>query len=265
MQRAILTASDAAVRYPGAKQHAVEGATLEVGPGVALGVVGESGSGKTTLGRALVGLINPTSGSIDVEGRPWSEVRRTDLERRRVQMIFQDPYGSLNPGLSALGAVAEVLEVWERLGRRSASQRAAELLDRVGLPPDAMRRRPAELSGGQCQRVGIARALACSPTVLVADEPTSSLDVSVQAQILNLLLDLRAQAELALVLISHDLAVIRYMTDEALVMLEGRIVERGATAHLLEAPSHPYTQRLVASIPGRASAHGRDLPPEATR
>ena len=258
MSLAILAVSDAAVRYPGARAYAVEGATLEVPAGVAIGVVGESGSGKTTLGRALVGLIDPTAGTVEVEGRPWREVRRTDPQRRRVQMIFQDPYGSLNPGLSALEAVTEVLDVWERLGRRSASQRAAELLDRVGLSPDAMRRRPRELSGGQCQRVGIARALACSPTVLVADEPTSSLDVSVQAQILNLLLDLRAQNQLALVLISHDLAVVRYMTDEALVMLEGRIVERGATAQLLEAPAHPYTQRLVASIPGRGSAFGRD-------
>ncbi len=260
MSQPILTASEAGVRYPGAATPALENATMDVHAGTSVGIVGESGSGKTTFGRVLVGLLHPSSGSVLVDGRAWKDVRRTDAQRRNVQMIFQDPYGSLNGGMSGLDAVAEVLEHWEGLGRREARDRAGELLTQVGLPKDAMRRRPRELSGGQCQRVGIARALACSPSVLIADEPTSSLDVSVQAQILNLLLELRRQRELALVLISHDLAVIRYMTEEALVMKEGQVVERGSTYQLLEAPGHPYTQSLVESIPGWAGRTRRDTP-----
>jgi ABC-type glutathione transport system ATPase component len=169
-------------------------------------------------------------------------------------MVFQDPYGALNPARSAIDTVAEVFQVLDRLARGEARSRAARLLSEVGLSDDAATRRPGRLSGGQCQRVVIARALACEPEVLVADEPTSALDVSVQAQILNLLLDLRERREFALVLISHDLGVVRYATTEALVMCEGDVVERGHTAELLDNPQHPYTRLLVSSIPGREEA-----------
>ena len=166
-------------------------------------------------------------------------------------MIFQDPYASLNPRLTPRDAVAEVLQVWERRPRRAALRDAAGLLAEVGLSGDVVDRRPLRLSGGQRQRVGIARALACEPTVLVADEPTSSLDVSVQAQILNLLADLRESRGLALVLVSHDLSVVRHMTEEALVMYAGRIVERGRTEDVFDAPRHPYSRVLIDSIPER--------------
>jgi oligopeptide/dipeptide ABC transporter ATP-binding protein len=166
-------------------------------------------------------------------------------------MIFQDPYGALNPWLTPIRAVAEVLMTWESLSFRAAEPIAAVLLSEVGLPDDAMGRVPRKLSGGQCQRVGIARALATKPAVLVADEPTSSLDVSVQAQILNLLRDLRQRRRLAVVLISHDLSVVRYATDRALVMYGGEVVEQGPTGALLGEPEHPYTRILVDSIPGR--------------
>ena len=177
-------------------------------------------------------------------------------------MIFQDPYGALNPWLTPIRAVAEVLMTWDSLSFKAAQPLAAGLLSEVGLPGDAMRRVPGKLSGGQCQRVGIARALATKPAVLVADEPTSSLDVSVQAQILNLLRDLRQRRGLAVTLISHDLSVIRYATDRALVMYGGEVVEQGPTGQLLDDPKHPYTRILVDSIPGRegvAEARPNDL------
>jgi oligopeptide/dipeptide ABC transporter ATP-binding protein len=249
----ILAVRQAAVRYPGTAQPAVTECNLSIDRGDALGIVGESGSGKTTLGRLLVGLLTPTEGQALVEGRPWSEVRRRDNLRRRVQMIFQDPYASLNPGLSARDTVAEVFRVWEHATQDEAASRAGQLLHEVGLSADSHDRRSGSLSGGQCQRVGIARALACSPDVLVADEPTSSLDVSVQAQILNLLKELRQSRELTLVLISHDLAVVRYVTDNAMVMYHGRVVEQGATHRLLDSPAHPYTRALIDSIPGLQS------------
>jgi oligopeptide/dipeptide ABC transporter ATP-binding protein len=165
-------------------------------------------------------------------------------------MIFQDPYASLNPMLTAHETVSEVCRSWDGLSRSAASHRATELLAEVGLSGASISRRPKRLSGGQCQRVGIARALACNPSVLVADEPTSALDASVQAQVLNLLLDLRESRGLALVLISHDLSVIEYLTTDALVMYRGCVVERGSTSELLNRPRHPYTRALVDSIPG---------------
>ncbi len=178
-------------------------------------------------------------------------------------MVFQDPYGALNPALSAIDTVAEVFQVLDRLPRGEARSRAARLLSEVGLSDDAATRRPGRLSGGQCQRVVIARALACEPEVLVADEPTSALDVSVQAQILNLLLDLRDRREFALVLISHDLGVVRYATTEALVMREGHVVERGRTAELLDNPQHPYTGLLVR--PYRVARKARTSPAKPRR
>jgi ABC-type glutathione transport system ATPase component len=247
----ILEAAGVTHRYRGSDVPAVADIDLAIGPGASVGIVGESGSGKTTLGRLLVGVLRPTVGSVLISGRPWSAVGRRDAERRAVQMVFQDPYAALNPALTAVDTVAEVLRVWDNATREQARSQATALLREVGLPEDAIHRRPRRLSGGQAQRVVIARALACEPRVLIADEPTSALDVSVQAQILNLLLDLRGARDFALVLISHDLGVVRYATDEALVMHEGLVVERGATEQLLDRPEHPYTQLLVASIPGR--------------
>jgi oligopeptide/dipeptide ABC transporter ATP-binding protein len=245
----LLEARDVEVRFGAHRIPAVAGVSLTVEAGAAVGIVGESGSGKTTLGRVLVGALDPTSGEVRVDGRPWTDIRRRDALRRNVQMIFQDPYGSLTPTLTPRSAVAEVVQVWESLSKREALLRAEDLLREVGFARDAMDRRPEALSGGQCQRVGIARALACEPQLLVADEPTSALDVSVQAQILNLLATLRERRGLALLLVSHDLGVIRYATDEALVMYAGHVVERGATADLFERPQHPYTRLLIDSIP----------------
>lgn len=259
---AMLSMQGVGFRYQRAGRRAVHDVTLQIDPGQAVGIVGESGSGKTTLGRLLSGTLLPGAGTVTIQGRSWPDVRRKDAARRCVQMIFQDPYGALNPWRTPLATVAEVLATWESLGRNEAEQRAAALLSEVGLPEDVMRRVPRKLSGGQCQRVGIARALAAEPAVLIADEPTSSLDVSVQAQILNLLRDLRHRHGLALVLISHDLSVVRYATDRTLVMYGGVVVERGPTQELLDTPLHPYTQILVDSIPGRegfAEAKPNDL------
>lgn len=247
MASTVLSGRDIEVHFPGSAEPAVQDVNVEVLEGAALGIVGETGSGKTTLARTLVGALTPTRGDVTVEGRSWRDVARTDARRRHVQMVFQDPIGALNPYLTARETVAEVFRVWWKSSRREADARASELLAEVGLRGDVIGRRPPGLSGGECQRVGIARALACEPTVLVADEPTSSLDVSVQAQILNLLIDLRERRGLALLLISHDLGVVRYLTDSALVMCKGRVVEHGETDRLLTAPKDPYTQLLVES------------------
>lgn len=249
MTEPILAAQNITVTFPGASVPAVDDVTLLVHAGRSIGIVGESGSGKTTLGRVLVGLQPPTSGTVRVAGRPWESVRRSDDIRRRVQTIFQDPVASLNPRLSALEAVAEVIRVWRRRGRAEAASGASELLANVGISARESRRRPVELSGGQCQRVAIARALACEPDVVIADEPTSSLDVSVQAQILNLIRELQKVREFALVMISHDLSVIGYMTEECMVMNAGSVVESGPTNRTLSSPREKYTQRLIASIP----------------
>ena len=246
----LLSVKGGGVIYPGSVNPALQDVDLEVLAGAAVGIVGESGSGKTTLGRALVGALELTQGEVLVQGQPWASIRRTDARRRAVQMIFQDPYSSLNPMWTALQTVAEVCRSWEGISRKKAVVRARDILGEVGLQGDVLDRRPKGMSGGQRQRVGIARALACDPSVLVADEPTSALDASAQAQVLNLLLDLRESRELALVLISHDLSVIEYLTDEALVVYRGRVIERGRTSALLGEPKHPYTSALVASIPG---------------
>jgi ABC-type glutathione transport system ATPase component len=223
--------------------------SLEVAAGESVGIVGESGSGKTTVARVLVGLQEPTSGSVAVRGRAWGTLRRSDDLRRRVQMVFQDPTASLNPRLTVVSAIAEVYEVWHGQSAREARRSALELLDNVGISSERAQRRPNQLSGGQCQRVAIARALACKPDVLVADEPTSSLDVSVQAQILNLIRDLQAERAFSLVLISHDLSVVGYMSDRCVVMRSGEIVESGPTTTTLTNPQHAYTRELVNCLP----------------
>ncbi|MBN9619339.1 MAG: ABC transporter ATP-binding protein [Actinobacteria bacterium] len=229
-------------------QRVLHGVSVEVGPGARLGIVGDSGSGKSTLAKLLVGAIDPRGADITVNGVRWSEVRRRSPLRRAVQMIQQDPFASLNPHLSARSAVREAARVGLRQPRRAAAELADELLESVGIGPSVARRRPRELSGGQCQRVAIARALAARPAVIVADEPTSALDLSVQAQIINLIMDVLAERETALVMVSHDLAVIRHLTRDIVVVHDGRVVERGATRDVLENPQNPYTQGLCAHL-----------------
>lgn len=251
MSEPLLRARKAGLSYSADLPPAVSDVDLEILPGEAVGIVGESGSGKTSLARILVGMRPPTSGAVEVGGRSWADVKGTDPLRRTVQMIFQDPFAALNPWMTARQMVAEVIQHWDGVNRQEASTRAAAILGEAGLASEAMDRKPGELSGGQCQRIGIARALACEPAVLIADEPTSALDVSVQAQILNLLVSLRASRNLAIVLISHDLSVVRYLTDRTLVMYRTRVVESGPTARLMDHPEHAYTKGLIGALPGR--------------
>ncbi|BCW35990.1 hypothetical protein StoSoilA2_20460 [Arthrobacter sp. StoSoilA2] len=243
----VLVASDVTFAY-GSGPAVVKNVSLAVPEGAAIGIVGESGSGKSTLASLLVGMLTPTTGTVTVGGRPWSSVRRRDPLRLAVQMVFQNPYTALNPRMTALRTVSEVYEACSGAAKAEASERAREMLHKVGLTGLAIDKRPGEMSGGQCQRVGIARALAANPSVIVADEPTSALDVSVQAQILNLLSDLRQEQGIGLVLISHDLNVVSYLTDSAIVMRRGEVVEQGATDGLLNSPAHPYTRSLIDSV-----------------
>jgi peptide/nickel transport system ATP-binding protein len=245
----ILRAEGVGMMYRNAVKPALLPLDLNVKSGASIGIVGESGSGKSTLGRILIGAQVPSVGSVLVRGRHWREIRGSDPLRGAVQMIFQDPFGALTPWRTPRKIVAEVLARWKSLTWRQALSEAGSLLDDVGLPLQAMDRHPGGLSGGQCQRVGIARALASQPQVLLADEPTSSLDISAQAQILNLLMRLRAERNLALVIISHDLAVIRHMTEEALVMRHGEVLERGPSERIFSNPSHEYTRDLITSTP----------------
>jgi oligopeptide/dipeptide ABC transporter ATP-binding protein len=246
----LVQAENAEKRYGRSSRPAISDASLEVCRGAAIGIVGESGSGKSTLARMLAGAIEPTAGTVLVAGRKWSQVSRRDPLRKTVQMIFQDPYSSLNPSMTGLQTVSEVFHVWGEGDKGEVRDSACRLLEEVGISERVQSRRPMELSGGQRQRVAIARALAGEPSVLIADEPTSSLDVSVQAKILNLLRDMRDSRGLALILVSHDLSVVRHMTDEVLVVYSGKVVERGATSAILEEPHHPYTQLLLNSVPG---------------
>ena len=224
---------------------------VTVEPGETLGIVGESGSGKSTLGRAVLGLLPASGGSVTFDGARVSDGRPADLARlrRETAMVFQDPYGSLNPRMSVGAAVAEVLKVHGKVPPGDVGRRVAELFDMVGLRPELAERRPHMLSGGQCQRVGIARALAVEPRMIVADECVSALDVSIQGQIVNLLMDLRERMGLALVFIAHDLALVRSLCDRVAVMYLGRIVEEGPTDALFRDPRHPYTAALIRAIP----------------
>jgi len=226
---------------------AVDGVDLDVRRGQTIGVVGESGCGKTTLGRALVALVRPTAGTIDINGDPIDH--RSGRHRRVVQMIFQDPFSAMNPGMRVGDVIGEPLLI-HRLGTADEMrERVSELLAQVGLPSDAGRRHPHEFSGGQRQRIAVARALAADPEVIICDEPVSSLDVSVQAQVVNLLADVQAATGMALVFIAHDLAVVRHVSHEVAVMYLGEIVERAPRDRIYKAPLHPYTKALLAAVP----------------
>jgi oligopeptide transport system ATP-binding protein len=230
---------------------AVDGVDLTVARGECFALVGESGSGKTTVGRCLVRLIDPDAGSVSFDGEDLLALAGAELRRRRrrFQMVFQDPDGSLNPRRTVGQAVIEPLAV-HRIGDRAARRRRVDdLLDLVGLPADAARRYPHELSGGQRQRVGIARALATGPELVVADEPVSALDVSVRAQVVNLLASLQQRLELAMVFIAHDLALVEHVADRVAVMVLGRIVEEGPREAVFARPLHPYTVALLAAVP----------------
>jgi ABC-type glutathione transport system ATPase component len=233
---------------------AVDDLSFDLLPGRSLAIVGESGSGKTTVARMIVGLERPTAGVITACGRDRSHPARGSKERklrgREVQIVFQDPYSSLDPRQSGADLVDEVLRLHHSSDVATRRRTIAELADLVGLDERQMHARPRSLSGGQRQRVAIARALAAEPRVLILDESVAALDVSIQAQVLNVLADIRDERGISYVLISHDLAVVRQLTEDALVMQHGRVVERGATGELLDAPQHPYTQMLRASVPG---------------
>ena len=219
--------------------------SFRVRAGERVGIVGESGSGKSTLAKLLVGVL--PSPDVLIDGEPWLHLGANQEHRREVQLIQQDPFASLSSSRTALSTVTEAVQVTQRVSRTAATPIARDLLQAVGLSSDIIGRRSRNLSGGQCQRVSIARSLAANPTILVADEPTSALDLSVQAQIINLLLTLTTQRLLGLVVVSHDLAVIRHLTDRVVVMHNGRIVEEGTTDQILHHPEHPYTQQLCAS------------------
>lgn len=230
---------------------AVAGVSLRLEEGERLGVVGESGSGKTTLGRALLALESLAEGSVAFQGGDVHAMRGADLLafRRRAQMVFQDPMGSLNPRMKIGTALGEVLAVHRVVPKAERSARVLDLLAQVGLTSAYAGRYPHEFSGGQRQRVGLARALALNPALIVADEPVSALDVSVQAQVLNLLKDISEQRRMACILIAHDLAVVNYVCHRVMVMYQGRVVESGACPDVLGQPRHPYTQALRVAVP----------------
>ena len=248
----------------GVRVRAVDGVDLDVGRGEIVGLVGESGSGKTTLARAVLRLVEPTAGSVRFDGIDVLSLRPRELRalRRRMQVIFQDPAAALNPLMTVGGLVGEPLAIHGLVPRRERRRRVAELLGEVGLDPALAARRPGELSGGQRQRVMIARALAVRPDLVVCDEPVASLDVSVQAQVINLLVELQARHGMSYLFIAHDLALVGHLCDRVAVMYLGKIVEQGPTGDLLAAPAHPYTRALLAAVPppDPTRARGRTAP-----
>ncbi|MBD3780954.1 MULTISPECIES: ATP-binding cassette domain-containing protein [unclassified Cellulomonas] len=251
----LLTATDVVVEYGRRRWRsrpfrALHGVSIEIGEGETLGLVGESGSGKTTLGRAVLGLAPVTAGRIEFQGQDITHATRQDRKAlsRDLQVVFQDPYTSLNPSLTIGQILAEPLQV-QRVGGSEARQRVRELLDRVHLPQDAMGRLPREFSGGQRQRIAIARALALRPRLIVCDEPVSALDLSTQARVLDLLLEIQADTQVSYLFVSHDLDVVRHVSHRVAVMYQGEIVETGPALAVTTEPAHPYTRRLLLASP----------------
>jgi peptide/nickel transport system ATP-binding protein/oligopeptide transport system ATP-binding protein len=241
---------------------AVDGVSFDVMRGETLGLVGETGCGKSTTARLIMRLLEPSAGEVRFDGHDIGQLRGAQLKalRREMQMVFQDPYSSLNPRKTVGAIVAEPFAIHGLLRDRAARRRRVqELLETVGMSPEHHNRYPHEFSGGQRQRIGIARALALEPRLLIADEPVSALDVSVQAQVLNLLRDLQSRFGLTLLFISHDLSVIRYMCDRVAVMRAGRIVELADNEQLYRAPRDAYTRQLLASVPGARAGDGRTI------
>lgn len=229
---------------------AVDGVSLTLEKGTTYGLVGESGSGKTTTGRAIIGLNDITEGQVIYDGQDITNVKGAkSIVRRDIQMIFQDPYSSLNPRKRVLDIVAEPLRNFEKLSKKEEKKRVQELLELVGLSPESILKYPHQFSGGQRQRIGVARAIALKPKLIIADEPVSALDVSVQAQVLNFMQDIQKELDLTYLFISHDLGVIKHMCDDIGIMYRGRYVEEGKTEEIFNNPQHIYTKRLVAAIP----------------
>jgi oligopeptide/dipeptide ABC transporter ATP-binding protein len=230
---------------------AVDGVSFDIEAGETLGLVGESGSGKSTIGRAILGLTPPVNGQILFDG---VDITHADKRRRRalsreIQVVFQDPVGSLNPTRTIGDTIAEPIAVHEHLSRAAVRARVGEILERVGLRPDAARQYPKQFSGGQRQRIAIARALVMSPRLVICDEPVSSLDLSIQAQVLNLLRDLQEEYRLSYLFIAHDLSIVNYLSHRVFVLYKGRVAESGPAAAVATSPSHPYTRALLAAAP----------------
>jgi oligopeptide transport system ATP-binding protein len=230
---------------------AVDGIELRLKAGEILGLVGESGCGKSTLARTLMQLMPMTEGAVVLEGRDLSKISQRSIraERMNFQMIFQDPYASLNPRMTVYDMLAEAIRTRQKFSGKLLVEKVAELMTTVGLPPNQMRRYPHEFSGGQRQRIAIARALAPEPKLIIADEPVSALDVSIQSQILNLILRLCRERELTMIFISHDISVVKYISDRIAVMYLGRLVELGPASEVVDRPLHPYTRALISAVP----------------
>ncbi len=257
----LLSVRDLSVEFrtPGGPLRAVDAVSFEIFPGETLALVGESGSGKSTLARALVGLLKPHAGRIELDGAPIAGLSRAEFRplRKKLQLVFQDPHASLNPRLSVSATLSEALMLHGHGDRRTLDARVCALLARVGLDPALRQRYPHEFSGGQRQRISVARALAVEPALLLCDEVTSALDVSVQAQLIELLRSLQTESKLSYLFITHDLGVVRSLAHRVAVMYLGRIVELQATEAFFERPQHPYSEALLASIPRlRAATHG---------
>ena len=257
----LLRVSNLTVSYPiagglfgGSKKlfNAVDGVSFSIRRGEILGLVGESGSGKTTTGRAIIKLAPISGGKIFYRGENISDLdeKRFLPYRKKIQMIFQDPFNSLNPRMDIFRIISEPLDIhFKKMARQKKRDRVAELLETVGLKADYMARYPHEFSGGQRQRIGIARTLAVEPDFIICDEPVSALDVSVQAQIINLLQNLREEMNLTFLFVAHDIAVVEYLSDRIMVMTGGKIVEQGDSREVCAHPKHPYTQKLIAAVP----------------